>query len=612
MFQDPNIGESIIIDGRPYVFIQVPDAPGVVYGEIGKKAKVYRVMQGTKAFALKVFKTVFRDPRIANTTDQITTYQTIPGLAVAQRTVLTPRKYPELINSHPEFSYAVLMPWIEGKSWVNYIIGKIPITRKESLRLATALVNIVGGLEERNMAHCDLSGGNFIFSTDYSKVELIDIEDLFGIGLPSPAPLPAGTSGYSPDWIKRAGLWEVGADRFAISILIGEILGWQFEDIRAASSSGDSYFAEGEYGHDSKRYNLILNRLTEIHPEIPTLFTTSWRAQNTNDCPRISEWKRVISLIPMDGGTLNWGWESLDLPVDINLPKENNIQPIKAVSSDFTKSTIEDHDSHEKKALICPACGKVIQAEWVECPYCRFDLVKKAVVSETPNKTNIQPKTLKSDNEPDVVAKAWPTKGGGGNLKRRKLTSIFLIFVALGVIMLFLILVSGSLIDQVSSQLERMSGWILTYTISNSFLALLVGGVYTWVFRHNIRKSKIWLFILASIIGGLIGGLVSGSIVQIGQIHNSFPNSFLIGAVIGFISGTLSSLGQNLFMKSVGMKIKWLLYNMISWLVIWSIGTTISWSINSTFGLALTATFIIIASGGALALFLNRYPDIEF
>ena len=89
----------------------------------------------------------------------------MPGLAVAERIVLTPEKYPELIDIHPEYSYAVLMPWIEGKVWANYICGKTVINRAESLRLAKALVGVISGLEERDIAHCDLSGGNFIFST---------------------------------------------------------------------------------------------------------------------------------------------------------------------------------------------------------------------------------------------------------------------------------------------------------------------------------------------------------------------------------------------------------------------------------------------------------------
>lgn len=608
MCQDPTVDESIIIDGKSYVFIQVADAPGIVYGEIGKKAKVYRVMEGTKAFALKVFKPLFRNPRTANNSELISTYLTIPGLAVAQRTILTPGNYPDLINSHPEFSYSVLMPWIEGKSWVNFINGRVPITRKEGLNLVNGLINIVSGLEERNMAHCDLSGGNFIFSNDFNQVELIDIEDLFAVGIQPPDPLPAGTSGYSPDWVKRSGLWEAGADRFAISVLIGEILGWQFEDVRTASSAGDSYFAEGEYGHDSKRYNLLIEHLSQIHPEIPDFFRAAWLAQNPSECPPVSEWRRVIGLISTKAGTLNCGWDSLELPNDLIVPGINNLQPILAVEPHFTASAIETRECPEKKSLTCPSCGKDIMAEWVECPYCRFDLLNKEVKQESPGITQNKSPEEESSRRSDVVVKEWPAKGGGKVLKSQLLGKIFLIFVALGVGSIFLIVISGGLITQIAEQLRKTSGASLTFAISNSFLALLVGCVYSWVFRCNIRKNKVWLFILVSSASGLIGGMVSGSIVQSG----GSDNPFLIGAVTGFVSGSISSLGQNILMESKGMQRKWFLYSMISWLAIWSIGTPISWDLNSILGMALSAAFIITASGGTLAIFLNKYPEIEF
>ena len=64
MFRDPDVGESIVIAGNSYTFIQVPETPGIVYAEMGKKAKVYRVMQRAKAYALKVFKPVYRNPKL--------------------------------------------------------------------------------------------------------------------------------------------------------------------------------------------------------------------------------------------------------------------------------------------------------------------------------------------------------------------------------------------------------------------------------------------------------------------------------------------------------------------------------------------------------------------
>ena len=296
MFKDPGVGSQILIDGKNYFFTEAPNAPGIVYAEIGRKAKVYQLTYGSESFAFKAFKPRYRTQHTIQNTPQIAQYQNVPGLSVAKRVVLTPDKYPELIQGHEAFAYAVLMPWVDGKSWFNYITGRVLLKREESLRLARALVNAVCELETRDLAHCDLSSSNFIFSADYSHVELIDIEDLFGYGLLPMDEKPRGTGGYAPGWIKTEGIWEAGADRFALGILLSEILGWQYEDIRAASDS-DTYFAEDEFGNKTKRFRMLSDRLEQIHPELSRLFKVVWYAESVEECPRIAAWKKVLDTI---------------------------------------------------------------------------------------------------------------------------------------------------------------------------------------------------------------------------------------------------------------------------------------------------------------------------
>jgi hypothetical protein len=89
-------------------------------------------------------------------------------------------------------------------------------------------------------------------------------------------------------------------------------------------------------------------------------------------------------------------------------------------------------------------------------------------------------------------------------------------------------------------------------------------------------------------------------------------SSYIAGGIIGSIGGSLSSLGQNLFMRSQGMQIKWFLFSLISWSVVWTVGTAISWSNQTIPGIAGAAALIIIASGAALSFFLHRYPEVEF
>ena len=264
MFVDPEVNEAISIGGQVFAFSFAAGYPDVVYAEIGRKAKVYRLLRGKQPYALKVFKPRYRTASAVENSHLIAQYKDVPGLTVANRTILYPDQFSDLIGQHPEYAYSVLMPWVEGDSWFNYVVKQTPTSNIQSLRLAKALVNVLVELEERGLAHCDLSGGNFIFSSDFCHVELIDIEEMFGQGLKSPDPLPAGTGGYAPNWVKETGIWEAGADRFSGGILLCEILGWQSEDIRTRSA-GDNYFADGEFGNRSKRYGLMKKQLEEIH-----------------------------------------------------------------------------------------------------------------------------------------------------------------------------------------------------------------------------------------------------------------------------------------------------------------------------------------------------------
>ncbi len=296
MFPDPDLSDIITIDERQYQFTEATNAPGIVYAEIGRKAKVYRISSGKQLYALKTFKSLYRNPDSAKNIKPISKYKDVSGLAVADRTAIIPEKYPDLIEQNPAFAYSILMPWVDGESWFNHVAGKIPTDSHQSLSLAYAFVSVVAALEEHGLAHCDLSSSNFIFSNEFSHVELIDIEDLFGDGLSKPKEMPRGTGGYAPEWIRSDGIWEAGADRFPAAILVGEMIGWQFAAVRDASA-GDSYFADGEFGHRSQRFRILSERLRQVHPEIADLFTAVWFARGIEECPKIAHWMQSLGYI---------------------------------------------------------------------------------------------------------------------------------------------------------------------------------------------------------------------------------------------------------------------------------------------------------------------------
>jgi serine/threonine protein kinase len=302
MPESPVPGKIITIDGKNYSFTAIENTPGLLYAEPGKKAKVYRLRDNNteKFVALKVFHSAYRggehDKTIVRGVEKIAKYQNIPGLLVAKRSVVLPSKNPKLIGDYPDFSHAIKMEWVRGEIWQNIIGDKRPLSSSESNRLVVAFLSVLCELENQKLAHCDLSGANFVI-VNYDRIELIDVEDMKAPNFDRPDPVLAGSPGYVPkNWAHNNGLWEESADRMAGAILLFEMLCWRFDDIRSASKQ-DSFFTKGEIGHDSKRYRLMHQRLNDIHPDLPALFEKVWTAQTTTACPKFSEWKTVIDQI---------------------------------------------------------------------------------------------------------------------------------------------------------------------------------------------------------------------------------------------------------------------------------------------------------------------------
>jgi serine/threonine protein kinase len=190
--------------------------------------------------ALKVFRARFRTPALVSQAEKLAAFADLLGLTVCRRTVLTPQRNADLLRREPDLTYAVLMPWIEGPTWVEVMLEKRPLTPQQALDLARAFADILSRMEQNGIAHCDLSGPNVLLpmlaqptadrrpQTAYrppSTVELVDVEGLYAPGLPRPEALPSGSSGYAHR-TAREGLWGPTADRFAGAVLLAEMLGW--------------------------------------------------------------------------------------------------------------------------------------------------------------------------------------------------------------------------------------------------------------------------------------------------------------------------------------------------------------------------------------------------
>lgn len=297
----PNVGDTLIIEGTTYRVTEHPSAPGMPFGQEGRQAIVYQLAAESRTCALKVFKSRFRFPALVALADKLEPFSQLPGLAVCKRTVLTVRRHSDLLRQSPDLIYSVVMPWIPGPTWVQIVMEKRRLTPDQSLEIARAFANVLVSMEENGLAHCDLSGPNVllpIMANDgdarrSDPVALVDVEQIFRSGLDRPAVMTSGSGGYSHKTV-HDGMWSADADRFAGAILLAEMLGWC--DDRALSAAwSESFFAPDEMQHDCARYDTMQTVLRERWGEgIAGLFERIWSSETLADCPTFAEWLMIL------------------------------------------------------------------------------------------------------------------------------------------------------------------------------------------------------------------------------------------------------------------------------------------------------------------------------
>jgi hypothetical protein len=301
----PEVNDTLIIDGISYRFTQHPEALGIPYGQTGRFATVYQLQSSTGLHALKVFQHRFRSSSIVEGSERLSRFAPLRGLRACQRKVLTPDHDAALITKHSELTYAVLMPWINGMSWMQIIWDRQHIAFDQSYELASAFADTLAAMEMFGLAHCDLSNANVLLTLNPSSVMLVDVEDLYGPGLIKPKNPPGGSPGYAHREAPN-GLWSPLADRFAGAILLGEMLGWcdpavrqsrfdeQYFDPDGMDGSTHPNFA-GKQEENLRRLRVLLHSLTtQWSADVANTFATAWYSQRLSDCPPMTEWARVI------------------------------------------------------------------------------------------------------------------------------------------------------------------------------------------------------------------------------------------------------------------------------------------------------------------------------
>ncbi|MFM9277202.1 serine/threonine-protein kinase [Paenibacillus jiagnxiensis] len=302
----PNPGDELIINDEVYVVGSHPAAPGLAYAQAGRQGIVYQLLDKSgapyKAKALKVFFPKFRIPAMVYQSEHMESYGDIPGLQVCKRDVLTPERNGDLIAEQPDLLYAVLMPWVYGKTWFDCLTEQSRLEPSDSLALARSLAAIGSAMEQKGVAHCDLSAPNVMipfFSEvelpeGVSPVELVDVEQMYSTKMDRPDTLLAGSPGYAAHRTVHSGLWSSYADRFAGAVIIAEMLGWSDQAV-VDRAWGESYFDQHEMQTPSERYYILRKSLeSRWGSRLSELFVRAWESQDLSSCPTFGEWFVVL------------------------------------------------------------------------------------------------------------------------------------------------------------------------------------------------------------------------------------------------------------------------------------------------------------------------------
>lgn len=289
------LGEEVI----EFTSLETNKPPSVfVYGEQGKEATVYRVRKDGLMYALKVFRRRFQNERLIKITKKLNSLKRLEGLQVAERFIIDRQSFPNLIEKYPELNYSILMPWMYGQSWGHLIEKKETLQFGDYLNIAQSLLRVAYNLEVRGLAHCDLSNNSFMIDPSLLSIQLIDLENLYSPDLPLPVPdVSYGTLGYRSRWVAENGLWSANSDRFAIAILCAEIVTWHNKEIYDNKARVDSFFDEEEIGRSSGRFNFMMYSLGRLNPDLSDLFQRAWFSSTLDQCPSISDWKRIIDTL---------------------------------------------------------------------------------------------------------------------------------------------------------------------------------------------------------------------------------------------------------------------------------------------------------------------------
>lgn len=299
---DQWLGKPIPLPGGSLWLVEdtVAPPPGMrtkyAYARPGKKAIVYKGRRAGRDVAFKVFFRRYSSDVNLMTTGQLARFKDVPGLRVCQREVVK-NEVAEQIGELG-LAFAIVMPWMTGQPWVEFLATKQALSRQVCIALAARTAAVLAGLESRQLAHADISSSN-VFIDNLGPdlvVELIDVEDMFHPTFVEVPFAPDGTDGYGHPANTGRGCRNPFGDRFAGGILLAEMLSWHDPEVRELAEE-ESAFAKSELCQPGRKFAVVRDTLSALSPQVAAHFERLWKSTALSQCPSLSEWHIAIAAL---------------------------------------------------------------------------------------------------------------------------------------------------------------------------------------------------------------------------------------------------------------------------------------------------------------------------
>lgn len=213
----PRLDTILSINKINYAFVPDPflSKDNEVFAMEGGEGTIYQLRDSARngLFALKVLKPSYRRANgghIGRVAATLAAHKDRPGLFLGNRLCITKAEFPRLIAEYPDLEYAVLMPWLAGKTWTGYMLNTASgrqYTAQQAYELALTTAIVLFELESRHLAHTDIAGSNIMLLEERKQVHLLDLEGLFWLREPMPARRSHGSPGYQHRKLDKRGQW---------------------------------------------------------------------------------------------------------------------------------------------------------------------------------------------------------------------------------------------------------------------------------------------------------------------------------------------------------------------------------------------------------------------